>query len=95
MRFPAAMLKALEALAAERASDRRFAALDALARNDADEVAAYRLTEKTGDGGTFALGDAIEIIAPHWSSADAAAVRVAMAREAAPEPVSVGHWGMH
>ena len=29
------------------------------------------------------------------TNADKATARVAMAREAAPEPVTVGHWGMH
>ncbi len=73
---------ALEALAAERAAERRGAA--------------YRITEKLGDGGAFTVGDAINIISPLWANSVATATaRVAMAREAAPEPVSVGHWGMH
>ncbi len=111
------VVRALEALAAERASARRSAALDALAVNDADEIArswravdamlagsaAERPTIPTAINSPW---DAVSVMAagplrirPRHTriatNAEIATARVAMARKAAPEPVTISHWGMH
>ncbi len=66
---PASCWQAQGPCAPDTTAAKRSAALDALALNDADEVAA--------------------------GSVATATARAAMAREAAPEPVTISHWGMH
>lgn len=71
---------------------KRSAALDKLARNDADEITgSYRVTAKLGDGGAFTLGDAVNIVAPVWNLAEINRLPAFVK----PDPRSYSHWGMH
>jgi hypothetical protein len=101
-------LKALEALAAERAAERErepdwYEAMRAqTARLREIGNNPFRLWM---DGRGYCVGRDAECpdacwrasgpCAPGTTTTQAATARVAMAREAAPEPVTVGHWGMH
>lgn len=81
-------LQALEALAAERAEARRPVMTYAREANFGPLPNAKRAAALDA----LALLDADEICPDRVATATA---RVAAAREAAPEPVSVGSWGMH
>lgn len=86
---------ALEALAAERAAERERRAEYPRCMPFGTKCASNCTAAFGGPCGRTQRGYGVGVNRP--SPIDAATARVAAAREAAPEPVSVepGHWGMH
>lgn len=85
------LLEALEALAAERAAEREDKR--GASQWTREEMAAFA-AQTAPAAPTRRLPP---MVRPGWTTANpvnAATARVAMARANAPEPVSVGHWGM-
>ena len=75
------VLFALRALAAERAAERERQSIEQVPADFVERVHMQNLRQAAET--------------PCSTTTEAATTRVAMAREAAPEPASVGHWGMH